>query len=331
MPYEVGREQTLDTNAKCSWRSRKIAVYSLLLSALGFGFFGCGGGSHSSGSTGSSSRDRIIASTRVSRAILAVAGLGRTITRAATPPIQKRWSFGSRIPIMFTSALSATSSSRNSTAPVTTPMPVLDPGTGLYYTTTIQPDGSGQQLLFLDSALTKPAGSFTWQKPEWRIPGTAPTFPGIIIVKYSITAGSYAGVSGQMKVTVNDSNFQNGIIELALTDSKRESAKSTLKLSQEGISSHSDIDLGNGDTCSADATTSDSGTYDQVITFPDGGTADISTNPDGSSTETYNNPESAIATPDLSGTVLPDGSDTIDYSNGTTETVNVDPGDEQQR
>ena len=292
---------------------------------------GCGGGGGSSSSSKKAinPKTRLIESTRLSRAILAVTGLGRTITRAATPPIQKKWSMSGRISLFFNTAAGAQQGSAR-TAPPTAPAapPALDPGTGLYYTTTVNADGSGEQFLFVDQALTQAAGFFKWSKPQWASskPGT---YPAVINVTYSITAGNYAGVSGTMKVTINDPKFTDGLIELALSDSLHESASASLALSAEGISGQDNMQFSDGDKCNVTDTTDAIGDLVMAFSYPDGSSEDITNAPDGTSTETYTNPDDTTAAPDLNGSVQPDGSDTIDdSSSGDTETVNVDPGDD---
>jgi hypothetical protein len=314
-----GKETVLKTPAT-QLNCGIVAVTCLLL-------VGCGGGGGSSSPTKSTanSKTRLIETTRLSRAILAVTGLGRTITRSATPPVQKSWSMSNRISLIFTAAAAAQQEgSRTAPAPVA---PSLDPGTGLYYTTTLNPDGSGEQFLFVDQALTQPAGFFKWSVPQWAT-ATPGTYPAIITVTYSITAGNYAGVSGTMTVTVNDPKFTTGLIELTLTDSLHESASATLALSAEGISGKDKMLFGNGDSCTVTDTTDTSGDLVQAIMYPDGCFGDITTDPDGDSTETYTNPDATLAAPDLNGSVQPDGSDTIDDNSGDSTTVNVDPGDD---
>lgn len=307
-------------------RAKMLPLGALVIVMVGVcvALTGCGGGGGGTSSAGkaANSKARIIGTTRVSRAILAISGLGRTITRSAVPPTQKSWSMSGRIHLFFSSAAVA----QRASAPTTTPVvPALDPGTGLYYTTTVNTDGSGKQSLFVDQAATQPAGSFVWSTPQWA--NSKPnTYPAIINVTYAITSGNYAGVAGTMRITVKDPDFKTGLIELALTDSLHESASASLAMSQEGIAGNDSITLGNGDKCKATDTTDSTGNLDTVFTFPDGGSVDISTDPDGTSTETYTNPDGTTATPDLSGTVQPDGTDTIDDGSGNTQTVNVDPG-----
>jgi hypothetical protein len=230
---------------------------------------------------------------------------------------------GNRIGVFFSLAASTRLVTSTSSSP---PIPALDPGTGLYYTTTVNADGSGEQFLYVDQALTEPAGFFKWSKPKWAT-STPGTYPATISVAYSIIAGNYSGVSGTMTITVNDPNFKNGLIELALSDSLHESASASLALSAEGISGEDKMKLSNGDSCTVSDSTSAAGVLIQVFSYPDGSTEDIDSSPDGTSTETYTNPDGTTAAPDLSGSVQPDGSDTIDSSSGDTQTVNVDPGD----
>ena len=305
-----------------------MLLYSGAAAGFCFLLVGCGGGGGSSAPTKSTSnsKTRLVETTRLSRAILAVTGLGRTITRQAIPPTQHSWSMSGRISLLFTTAASVQSGESRAPTPAAPAPPALDPGTGLYYTTVVNADGSGEQLLFVDQDLTQPAGSFQWSKPKWAT-STPGTYPAIITVTYSITAGNYAGVAGTMTVTVNDPSFKSGLIELALTDSLHESASATLALSAEGISGKNNMKFNNGDSCTVADSINAAGDLIQAFTFPDGCFGDIITDPDGTSTETYTNPDATLAAPDLNGSVQPDGSDTINDSSGDSTTVNVDPGD----
>ena len=58
-----------------------------------------------------------------------------------------------------------------------------------------------------------------------------------------------------------------------------------------------------------------------TTTYLDGGTQDITVNPDGSATETVDSPSGQ---PEATGTVDPNGNDTINYDDGSSETINVD-------
>ncbi len=304
----------------------KVARFRCLVAlatvCVAIGAVGCGGGGGSASSHLSKSalaKQRMASAARMSRSVLAVTGLGRTITRAGSA-VPHRW-FGSRLPQFFVGV------TRTVSAPApTAPVPVLDPGSGLYYITTINADGSGNQMLFADAAGKKPAGWFKWLMPVWTTP-KPPTYPAMITVTYKITAGSFSGVAGTMRITVNDPNFGTGAIELVISNSLHESAKANFDVSQEGVTGKQNIDLGNGDTCSVDDTYDLSNVFADVFTFPDGVIIDMNTQPDGSSTETYTDPAPATDNPvDASGNVSPDGTDTIDYSTGETSSVNVDPG-----
>jgi hypothetical protein len=304
----------------CASRVRCAVVMMMVPAVL----LGCGGGGGARPALSKSAlaKQRMAAAARVSRSVLAVTGLGRNITRAGAA----HTFFGTRIPLFFGAA---TRAARTGTGTGAAPAPapaLLDPGSGLYYVTTLNADGSGSQLLYLDAAATQPAGWFRWVTPRFTTTNP-PTYPAQITVVYKITAGSFAGVSGTMRLTVNDPNFGTGVIELALTDTLHESAQANFNLSAEGIQGKQDVDLGNGDSCSVTDTLDQALIWTDVFTFPEGVTIDMSTDPDGTSTETYSDPSPSTDNPiDATGNISSDGTDTIDYSDGGSDTVNVDPG-----
>jgi len=313
-------------------RSSLPVLLSTCALALAWLLAGCGGGGGGGSVTKTSATSqavaeaRLVATTRLSRSVLAVSGLGRTITRAAAAGAggYSYTPFGRRIPLFF--GIGSTANGIITVARSATLLtPTLDPGTGLYYITTVNADGSGQQLLYLDIKMTQPAGSFTWSAPQWTNP-TTKSYPAIITVIYNITAGSYAGVSGTMTITVNDPKFTTGLIHLALKDSLNESSNSSLNVTTDGVSGQNQVVLSDGTGCFGTIATTAAGVLDEVYTWTDGSSVDINTNPDGSSSETYSNPDATGATSDLSGAVQSDGTDTISNGDGTTDTVNVDPG-----
>ena len=299
----------------CASRVR-CALLVVLAPVVLFGCGGGGGGARPALSKSALAKQRMAAAARVSRSVLAVTGLGRNITRAGAA----HTFFGTRIPLFFGDTTRAVGTS---TPPASA---LLDPGSGLYYVTTLNADGSGSQLLYLDAAATQPAGWFRWVTPRFTTTNP-PTYPAQITVVYKITAGSFAGVSGTMRLTVNDPKFGAGVIELALTDSLHESAQANFNLSAEGIQGKQDVDLGNGDKCSVTDTLDQTLVWIDVYTFPDNVVIDMSTDPDGTSTETYSDPAPSSDNPiDATGYISSEGTDTIDYSDGGSDTVNVDPG-----
>src|SRR5579872_3755886 len=162
-------------NKENSMVSRGLLGSAAVLAAIVLA--GCGGGGGSPASTQSKqslARQRAIETARLNRAILAVAGLSRQVTRAPGSGMTRRLAI----------LLSALHRSRDV-------FQGFDPDTGLYYTVTVNPDGSGREDLFLDALRKQPAGSFTWGAPQWH--NNQPnSYPAVIHVFYQITAGHFA-------------------------------------------------------------------------------------------------------------------------------------------
>lgn len=270
---------------------------------------GCNGNdSCCSASSKAVARQRAVATMRITRANLAIAGFGRRITRSASS-----LRMGNRVDLWLNAI-------RHGRAVGATPtVPTLDVDTGLYYTLTVNPDGSGQQNLYVDSVLQKTAGAFTWTAPKWA--NDQPNaYPATFQTVYQITAGSFAGEHGTISITANDVTGDNGTMTIDLTDAEREHCVS-------------DFTITNGVfKAKARCTFQDNSTSDQVYsvladviscvtTYLDGGTEDISVNSDGSATETV---ESPTGQTEATGTVDPNGDDTIRYDDGSSETINVD-------
>src|SRR5438309_5820844 len=103
--------------------SCQYALVACLAAAL-LALAGCGGGGGGSRLSRAKARERAIASARLTRGAFAIAGIGRTITRA--PKLTAR-----RMHV----TLNVIRSTRD------TPPPDLDPGTGLYFVAQPQLDG----------------------------------------------------------------------------------------------------------------------------------------------------------------------------------------------
>ncbi|MCW3099837.1 MAG: hypothetical protein JWL77_5455 [Chthonomonadaceae bacterium] len=275
---------------------------------------GCSGNdSCCSSSSKAVARQRAIATMRVTRATLAVAGFARRETRAAAVPM------GNRVNLW----LAAIKRVRTASVSPAATTPALDTDTGLYYTLTVNPDGSGQQNLFVDSALQHSAGAFTWTAPQWTS-GQPGNYPATYQSVYQITAGSFAGEHGTITITADDVTGDNGILTIDLTDSENEHCVT-------------DFTITNGVfKAKAHCTFADNTSFDELFsviadvitcttTYLDGGTEVITVNPDGSDTQTVDGPTGQT---EATGTVDPDGNDTIQYDDGSSETVNVDTGDD---
>jgi len=273
---------------------------------------GCNGGSSCCSSTSkATAKERVVATMRITRATFAVAGFARRVARSPSPGM------GNRIGVW----LAAIRSHRDaSPLPPTPSPPVLDKDTNLYYTLTVNSDGSGRQDLFVDSAAKKAAGAFTWTAPQWTN-GATGTYPATFETVYQITAGNFAGEHGTIDITADDATGNNGEMKIDLTDAEGEHCLSDFTIANGVISAKAHCTL-------ADDTSYDESYYtdpnDVVVcttTFPDGGTEDVTLNPDGSATETV---DDSSGQTQATGDVQSDGQDTIQYDDGSSDTVNVD-------
>ena len=147
---------------------------------------------------------------RLNRASLAVAGIGRRITRAAGAGRKAR----------FGVWLTAVRKHRTVLPPPST-TPTLDPDLGLYYILAINADGSGQQNLFRDAAGTQTAGAFIWTAPQWNN-GQTDSYPANFQTTYQITAGAFSGEHGTIANTANDATGDNAELTIDLTDAEGE-------------------------------------------------------------------------------------------------------------
>ena len=171
--------------------------------------------------------------------------------------------------------------------------------------------------------MQKTAGVFTWTAPVWTN-NQPDNYPATFQTVYQITAGTFAGEHGTITVTADDVTGDNGTLTIDLTDAQNEHCIT-------------DFTITNGVLkAKAHCTSPDSPNFDEVFTviadvisctttYPDGGTEDISVNPDGSATETVDSPSGQT---EATGNVDPTGNDTINYDDGSSETVNVDTGDD---
>ncbi len=268
---------------------------------------GCGGGSGQSG--GNRSRPLLIATTRVTRAQVAMAGLAVRINRSHSPAM------GHRAAVLLRALQRKRDVEQGQ-----------DEDTGLYYALNVQEDGSGSQNLFLDSGDSSPAGSFTWGVPLWNS-GQPGTYPATIQAQYRITAGEFAGDHGEADVTPDDPDGNSGHIHLILIDAQKDSSTADFTFSRGAITGTIACTLADGTSYNCQESTPTSGSGDMVfqINFPDGGTETIDLNPDGTASETYTD---AQGNTDGTGEVTSSGDDTITYPDGSDETVNVDTAPE---
>ena len=267
-----------------------------------------------SNNTKATARQRAVGTMRLTRASLAVAGLARRITRAPTRSRQAR----------FGVWLAAVRRHREAAPPVPSPpdpaTPTPDPNTGLYYTLTVNADGSGQQNLFADAALSQTAGAFIWTAPQWNN-GQADSYPATFQTTYQITAGAFSGEHGTIAITANDATGDNGALTIDLTDSEGERCISDFTIVDGVLNAKARCTFADYTTCDETYSTDAADILIILSTYSDGGTANIDINPDGSATESVDN---SGGQPQSTGDVQPNGDDTIQYNDGSSETVNVD-------
>ncbi len=270
---------------------------------------GCGGGGGGSAqhvtSTKSVARARIIATTRVTRATFAIAGIAKKITRA--PQI----GMGQRVALLL-AALRRTRSVTQG----------LDPETGLYYVLNINADGSGREDMYGNPTHTEKGGFFSWPAPQWH--NNQPnTYPAVLHITFQITAGMFAGDHGTLDVTLNDATGNNGLMLIVLQTAHGEKGNSNFQVHNGMISGKDNVQMDDGTDCTEVDEVLPSGDMQCTIDFPDGSTEVETMTPDGGETETYTAPDGQQQ---ASGDVQSDGSDTISYDDGSSETVNVDTG-----
>lgn len=284
--------------------SKGLGILVLTTLAV-FALIGCGGGSGSTTSNDAKSvaRKRMIATTRVARNIFAMAGFAQRVSRAPSANTTHRIQ-------MLLAALQRRRDVQRG----------KDADTGLYYALTINADGSGRQDLFTDAAYHSPAGFFSWPAPQWA--NNKPnTYPAVFHVTFQITAGEFAGTHGTMDVTLKDSTGKNSLIHLILKDVQNDNCVADLN-SADGMSTAQDqVILDDGTTYTEDDKPADNGDMVCTVTFSDGWDETMTMNPDGTGNE---NITDSSGTSEATGDFQDNGTDTINYDDGSSETVNVD-------
>lgn len=262
---------------------------------------GCGGGGgDQSGTSGEQlTQMRVIDTTRISRHLYAIVGFIRTARQAAA----------------LANARPKPHIIRSRDV-----KPGYDPGLRLYFLTTDAEDGSGRQDLFTDGADQDSAGYFTWSAPAWA-GGVQTTYPVKYLVQYRITAGDLTGDSGSATVTLSDSTGANGTVELDFAEPNSVSGTALFTVTNGVMKATSNVKTGEWggyqETDYADAL----GAWICTFVFTDGCWETATTAPDGTETEVY---DDAAGNADATGTIDNSGEDTIDYNDGSSETVDVD-------
>ncbi len=273
----------------------------LLLALVTSMLMGCGGGGSHSSSSKNVARAREIATTRLTRSTLAIVGLGRKLlTKSTGIPGSRR--------VQLISRMLAPSSTRS----VTTG---YDSDLLLYYSLTVNPDSSGSELLFSDAARTIPAGSFIWGAPKWS--GNVPnTYPAVIHVVYQILAGPYAQTSGTIDITLQDAAGIKSLISVTLSNAFGEKCSGDYVVDNNNFSSQNIYNLADGSVCTCSETEDTSGEIMCMLGWTDGSSGFVTVNPDGTTTATITDNDGGK----VSGDVQPDGTNSIDFADGSTET-----------
>ena len=288
----------------------KSCGYALALACLAVALLalaGCGGGGGSSARLDrKAARERAIASARLTRGAFAIAGIGRTITRA--PKLTAR-----RMHV----TLNVIHKTRD------TPPPDLDPGTGLYFVSQTQLDGSGEEDLFVDASHTMPAGAFVWTAPIWAN-GVKDTFPATIHTDYHLDQGDFAGEHGTIDFVATDATGDNGTMQVVMTTKENENIISNFTIVNGVIRAKAKCTLPDDTTWTETDVPAQDGGMVCTLDFPDGSTETVTMEPDGSSTETLYDTDGSVA---LTGDLSENGMDDIHFNDGSQDTVDVDTAD----
>jgi hypothetical protein len=280
---------------------------ALLLAGLCALLLGCGSGGGGS-SIPSRVQERAIATTRNSRAIFAIAGMGMTGitgTGALRGPARRHTLANARAGILL-GAIQHTRAASSG----------YDEDLKLFYTASINADGSGRQDLFEDTAHTVKAGSFVWPAPTK--PGT---YPLTFQEAYHIGRGELDGERGTLDVTFNDATGNNGALHLANTNAKGEKVDTRLALINGVLTAHGEIQTPSGDRWTETDVYNEGGQWVCKFDFPDGSRGQTTGDGEGEGKITYYGPDGALA---ASGTYDSDGDANLTYSDGATQSVNVD-------
>lgn len=259
----------------------------------------CGCGSGGSSNLGSRVQERAIATTRNSRALFAIAGLGMKGTRA---PHSK---MGRRADVLL-SALTHTRADSSG----------YDDELKLYYTITLNADGSGRQDLFADAGHVDKAGDFVWPPPT-----NYGAFPLTFKQTYRIGQGEFSGERGTLDITFSDASGNNGVLHIINTNAEGEKIDSRLDLVNGVLTAQGQIQTPSGDVWTETDQYIEGGEWVCRFDFPDGSWGQTTGNDGGMGQITYYGPDGSL---DASGTYDDEGNATLTYDDGSSETVDVD-------
>lgn len=278
---------------------------------------GCGGGGSKKGESAKAlARQRLVATARIARHTLAMAGLGRRVSTRAP-----RIGLGNRAAQLLLHRFSRSGGTGGNTTPA--PQQGQDEETGLYYTLTLNADGSGVQDLFTDSTYHTPAGQFVVAAPQWAN-ALPDTYPATFHLEYQITAGDFAGDNGTIDFVASDSTGNNGTIHLLYHNALNETAIADFKIVNGVITATDNITLSDGSHCTGNYESDSSGDFVFNFDFFGGDQETMTIEPDGDGTQSY---QDSSGQTQGTGDFNPDGEDTLQYDDGSWETWDVDTGD----
>lgn len=263
-----------------------------------FALFGCGGGGGSSRNS-SLVQSRAIATTRNSRALFAIAGLGMKGTRA---PHAK---MGRRADVL----LAALKHTRASSAG-------YDEELRLYYTATVNADGSGRQDLFTNATLTDKAGDFVWAAPA-----NYGAYPVTFQQTYRIGQGEFDGERGTLDITFNDATGNNGTLHIINTNAEGEKIDSNLNLVDGVLTAQGRIQTPSGDTWTETDVYNEGGAWVCRFDFADGSWGETRGDDEGDGQIVYYGADGEL---DAWGNYDEFGNANLTYDDGSNQTVDVD-------
>ncbi|HLJ57303.1 MAG TPA: hypothetical protein VKT77_19860 [Chthonomonadaceae bacterium] len=287
-------------------RMLPAAAACAVMAVLALAAAGCGGGgSGGSGATRKTLRERAITSVRLTRGVFAIAGIGRSITRSVRSDRPR-----------LRSIMAMLHKTRDA-------QPDFDSDLGLFFQSQTDLDGSGHEDLFSDASHNVPAGSFVWQAPVWAN-GQIDSYPATIHTDYQIGGGSFNGEHGTIDFTADDPSGENGTMHVVMITKENERAEADFTVVNGIVHGKDHCTLPDGTAWEETDEPQDDGTVDSTIIFDDGTQETVDTQPDGSIVDTIMGPNGSV---DSTGTVTPDGQDSITYPDGGQEQVDVNTAD----
>lgn len=275
------------------------------------------------GTAASKSADRSIqgqratGSARLTRAVFAMASLGLH----TAPDLGGTKAIMKSIPKSFIGRTRGTASD-------------FDARADLYFAVERSADQSGRLNLYADAGHQINAGDFTWPAPAWS-GGQFGSFPAVVSSTFRITASTRKGTHGSLDFNVADSSGLNGTMHIKLWNAQGDYAEADLIVTDGEIhgKQHGHLACDNGIAIAILPGESQPWSYEETDEPKDDGGMDSTMTFFDSSVETLIFDAEGVATQDyvdstgsdiLSGDLSSNGVESIDYSNGSWEDVDVD-------